>query len=238
MLHPLTSKKMENRNAYYRHPSYYLERRLLQAIKSGAYTTSASLLDQINSLERAKLAQTPMRSVKNSLICSCTLFARAAIEGNVNPEEAFSLSDYLILEIEAFNDIRSLSRYEYYMAQEYVTLVQKARLHNYSSAVTRMIHHIHTHLSDPIRLEDFSLMTGRSKNYLSACFKDEVGITVSTYIQEAKLEESQHFLLLTDMPIIDIASLFGYNSATYFIRVFKKQYGITPAAYRKRQGQL
>lgn len=236
MIHPLTFKKMENLNTYYKHPSYYLERKLLQAIKGGTLQSAYNVLDQINSLERAKLAHSPMRSVKNSLICSCTLFARAAIESNVNPEEAFSLSDFLILEIERFSEIKELSRYEYYMAKEYIELVLKARMHDYSPPITKIIHHIHTHISDPLTLEDFCLLTGKSKGYLCQLFKKEVGISLISYIQETKIEEAKSFLLMTDMPIIEIAELFGYCNANYFIKQFKRYYNKTPAAYRKEQG--
>lgn len=236
MIHPLTYKKMENLNTYYKHPSYYLERKLLQAIRGGALQSAYNVLDQINSLERAKLALSPMRSVKNSLICSCTLFARAAIDGNVNPEMAFSLSDFLILEIERFQEIKELSRYEYYMAKEYIDLVLKARMHDYSPAVTKMIHHIHTHINDPLTLEDFCELTGKSKGYLCGLFKKEVGISLINYIQETKIEEAKNFLLMTEMPIIEIAELFGYCNANYFIKQFKRYYDKTPAAYRRERG--
>lgn len=237
MIHPLTSKKMENLNTYYRHPSYYLERKLLQAIKSGLWEAAKATLDQINSLERAKLAYTPIRSEKNSLICSCTLFARAAIESNVNPEDAFSLSDLMILEIEKIQEIDQLSRYEYHMAKEYIQLVLKARLYNYPPAVTRMIQHIHAHISDPLTLEDFVELTGKSKGYLCALFKKEVGLSLSAYIQEQKIEEAKNFLLLTDMPVLEIAELFGYCNTNYFIKQFKRYCDTTPAAFRKQMGR-
>lgn len=233
MTHPLISKKMENLNTYYRHPSYYLERKLLQEIKSGLLSSATHTLVQINSLERAHLAPTPMRSVKNSLICSCTLFTRAAIEANVIAEDAFSLSDFMILEIEKIQEINQLRRYEDYMVKEFIHLVIEARQYDYSHVITKMIHHIHTHISDPLPLDDFCQLTGKSKGYLCSLFKKEVGLSITSYIQAQKIEEAKNFLLLTDLPILDIAELFGYCNATYFIKQFKSQYSTTPAAYRK-----
>lgn len=234
MIHPLTTKKMENLNTYYRHPSYYLERKLIQAIRSGLSLKAHEILDQINSLERAKLAATPLRSVKNSLICSCTLFARAAIDANVNPEVAFSLSDLMILDIEKIQEMDSLRRYEYHMADEYIGLVLKAREQNYSPAVTRIIQHINTHINDPLTLSDFCALTGKSKGYLCALFKKELGIPLTAYIQEQKIEEAKNFLLFTDMPIIEISELFGFSNSNYFIKLFRRFYNETPAAFRKK----
>ena len=50
-----------------------------------------SVLTEINSLKRTRLSKDALRSVKNSLICSVTLFTRAAIDGGVMPEAAFTL---------------------------------------------------------------------------------------------------------------------------------------------------
>ena len=78
-------------------------------------------------MERARLADSPVRSVKNSLIASCTLFTRAAIDADVPPEDAFSHSDVHILEIEALNNLYLLKKYEYIMLEDYFQLIEKYR---------------------------------------------------------------------------------------------------------------
>ncbi|NMB97098.1 MAG: AraC family transcriptional regulator, partial [Clostridiaceae bacterium] len=124
--------KIEKYASYYKHPSYYLERKMLNALKRGIRKEAIETLSVINKMERARLADSPVRSVKNSLIASCTLFTRSAIDANVPPEDAFSHSDVHILEIEALNNLYLLKKYEYIMLEDYFQLIEKYRQEHYS----------------------------------------------------------------------------------------------------------
>jgi len=225
--------KMENLNNFYKHPSYYLERKLLSAMKRCSDEDVVDILNAINSLERAKLADTPLRSTKNSLIGSCTLFARAAIEANVSPEEAYSLSDVFIYEIEKVKDIQSLAKLEYDMAQEFVDLIRKERTKMYPLPVARAIQFIHENIAEDISLINVATHISTSKEYLSTTFKKEVGYGVVEYIQAHKVEESKYFLELTHMTVGDIANMFSFCNAGYYSKVFKKFEGKSPIQYRR-----
>lgn len=63
-------------------------------------------------------------------------------------------------------------------------------------------------------------------------FKAISGHTVSNYIKRRKMTEASKMLLMSDMRIIDIAVLFGYNSQEAFTRAFKEVYNVTPNTYR------
>jgi len=225
--------KMENISSFYKHPSYYLERKLLSAMKRGLKNDVIEILDAINALERAKLAESPLRSTKNSLIASCTLFARAAIESNVNPENAYSLSDVCIFEIEKIKEIKQLQAFEYDIAQDFVDLILKERTAQYPIPVAKAIQFIHENIAEDISLQHVANHTSTSKEYLSSLFKKEVGYGVVDYIQLQKIEESKYFLELTTMPIREIAELFNFCNSGYFSKVFKKYESITPNQYRK-----
>lgn len=88
---------INNREALFHHPPYFLEQELLSKIKSANLNDTMTVLSEINSLKRTRLSKDVLRSVKNSLIYSVTIFTRAAIEGSVAPEAAFTLSDSIIL---------------------------------------------------------------------------------------------------------------------------------------------
>ncbi|GJM72587.1 hypothetical protein HMSSN036_48030 [Paenibacillus macerans] len=93
-----------NRMRYLRenfvHPPVDYEEELLEAIRTGNEQGAKQALAKINELEAAVLAAYPLRSKKNALIASCTLFTRAIIKGGVDPEIAFHLSDKIIMDIE------------------------------------------------------------------------------------------------------------------------------------------
>jgi len=224
---------MENLSSFYKHPSYYLERKLLSAMKRCIKDDVVEILNAINSMERAKLADTALRSTKNSLIASCTLFARAAIESNVNPEDAYSLSDVFIYEIERLMDIRKLQQFEYDMALEFVDLIDIERTAQYPVPVAKAIQFIHENISEDISLHHVANSTSTSKEYLSTLFKKEVGYSVVDYIQLQKIEESKYFLELTNMTISEIAEIFSFCNPGYYSKVFKKHEAQTPNHYRK-----
>lgn len=228
----LILNKIQQYSAYYKHPSYYLERKTLNAMQRGLTQEALTCLNAINGLERAKLADTPLRSIKNSLIASCTLFTRAAIEANVPPEEAFSHSDVHILEIERFASPKHLQKYEYTMLEDYMNLIQKYKVLDYSALTMKMIEYIHENITDSINLTGLADELKKNKTYLCAHFKQEVGMNIMDYVNYTKAEESKYFLRYGNLTISEIAFMFNFCNPGYYTKVFKKVFGITPSAFR------
>lgn len=223
--------KIETYSAYYKHPSYYLEKKLLNALQRGLKPTAISTLSAINALERATLADSPIRSTKNSLIASCTLFTRAAIEANVPPEEAFLNSDVHINEIESISTLIKLQAYEYTMLEAYIDLVHTHKTSSYTRLIVRTIEYIHENITDPLSLTTIATHLNKSRSYLCTLFKEEVGLTMTDYINSHKIEESLYFLNYSHMSISDIAYLFHFCNPGYFTKLFKKYTGKTPQMY-------
>ena len=65
-------------------------------------------------------------------------------------------------------------------------------------------------------------------------FKEQTGISITEYISNIRIRHCSELLLETDLSISEIADFMKYNSATYFIREFKKQIGQTPGEYRQK----
>jgi YesN/AraC family two-component response regulator len=228
----LRYEKLMNLHIAYKHPSYYLERKLLSEIKRCLDQEALHTLDQINSLERAHLADDPIRSLKNSLLGSCVLFSRAAIEMNIDPEDAFSLSDIFILKIESLRKIDALRDFEYQMMHEYIRLIRTARTARYSLPVTQIIQYIHAHITESISLQNLADHTQKTKEYLSTIFKDEVGSGIVDFVQKERISEAKNYLEFTDLNISEIAILMNFSSQSYFTKIFKKHESCTPSQYR------
>lgn len=233
MSQKLIFKKIEKHNNHYMHPSYYLERRLLNEMKRELRDAAQETLRRINRLERARLADSPIRSIKNSLIGSATLFTRAAIEANVPPEDAFSLCDFCILEIERISNIQILQDYEYQMLEDYINLVHENKIRSYNNTTIRIIEYIHENITETITLDELAKIVNLSKEYMCTMFKKNVGLGIVEYINYNKVEESKYFLKYSNMSISDIAFLFNFNNPGYFSNVFKKQTGLTPRQFRQ-----
>ncbi len=70
-------------------------------------------------------------------------------------------------------------------------------------------------------------------NYLSNLIKKEFGKNLKDILMELKMTEATNMLTNTDITIENIINEVGYINNSYFYKVFKKQYGCTPADYRK-----
>lgn len=72
-----------------------------------------------------------------------------------------------------------------------------------------------------------------SANYLNKIVKDLTGKTAGVMIRERGLIEAKRMLVYCNLPIGDISEQLGFKDFSYFSRQFKKQEGVSPAAYRK-----
>lgn len=72
-----------------------------------------------------------------------------------------------------------------------------------------------------------------SDAYLCRIFKEVTNYTISEYINLYRIAAGRILLQNERHSMTEIANLLGYDSLTYFERVFKKQMGMTPLQYRK-----
>lgn len=228
--------KSHNLDTMYIHPPYFLEREMIDMIKKGDSKNAQRLLVEINKQKRAHLADDPVRSLKNSIICSCTLYVRAAIEAGSLPEEAFTLSDAFINAVEHAVTKKELEKLESEMLIEYCRMISEVNHSKYSNIVLQTINNANQTLTEKMTLKELADKVFVHPNYLSSLFKKEVGISLFEYILKRKVEESIYFIKYTDMPLACIANKFHFCSQSYYIKTFKKYLGVTPNWYRRPNG--
>ncbi|GAA4280446.1 AraC family transcriptional regulator [Gaetbulibacter aestuarii] len=83
-------------------------------------------------------------------------------------------------------------------------------------------------------LEDISLNTGLSQVKLQDGFKFLYAKTVSEYIRHVRLEEARDLMHNSNLNISQIVYSIGFTSRSYFSKIFKKKYGISPSAFKKQ----
>ena len=97
-----------------------------------------------------------------------------------------------------------------------------------------MISYIQQNFMEKISLKEFSEQFHLSEKYISRYFKEHFHITLSQYITHLRLEYAKQLLQDTDTPVTEIAMQSGYQNVSYFIRSFKKAYGVSPLKYKKK----
>ena len=79
---------------------------------------------------------------------------------------------------------------------------------------------------------------GISVYTLSRLFKNQVGLGFSEYVTGKRLDSAKEMLLTTRLPVNVIAENVGIPSLSYFSRLFKLNFGVSPAKYRSEAGTL
>ena len=74
-----------------------------------------------------------------------------------------------------------------------------------------------------------------NRTYLCRLFTEETGLTINQCVTQIKMEEAKRLMDITQKPIAEIAEYLGFSSQSYFQKVFKNQFGITPGKYRSQK---
>ena len=103
----------------------------------------------------------------------------------------------------------------------------------YSEVVKRVFQYIFSGELNYPTLKDVAEHCHVSVGYLSRIFSKEVGESYSEFISRLKIDRAKSMLETSDISIFELADMLAYKDTGYFIKVFKKQIGVTPAVYRK-----
>lgn len=108
------------------------------------------------------------------------------------------------------------------------TELRKSRLIPFEKAVL----FLQEHYREPITLKELSEAAGLSENYFGEYFKNVTGKTPFQYLNEYRIERAAEQLRETDLSVTEISLECGFNDLSYFIKTFRKAYGISPNRYR------
>lgn len=93
--------------------------------------------------------------------------------------------------------------------------------------------YIQEHYMEDITLRTLADEFHLSEKYISRYFKEHFCLTFSHYLNHLRLTGAQRLLETTELSVTDIALRSGFSSVSYFIRMFKECYGVSPLKYRK-----
>ncbi|TWT24825.1 bifunctional transcriptional activator/DNA repair enzyme AdaA [Planomicrobium sp. CPCC 101110] len=90
-----------------------------------------------------------------------------------------------------------------------------------------------THYTENVTLDILADIFHGSPYHLQRSFKKSTGLSPLSYLQQKRLEKAAQDLLATNRPVADIGESVGFANPSYFITLFKKKAGQTPAQFRK-----
>ena len=181
------------------------------------------------------LSRNTLQNIKYHFVVTTAMITRYCIDGGLEPEQAYRLRDFYILKMDSCSTVRQVADLHHEMAKDFTgKMVLQKKSSILSKPVTQCVDYIYSNIKERITIADLAAYTGLSESYLSRVFKQNLGVSISDYIREKKIEKATHLLKYSDKPIIDIANYLSFSSQSHFIQIFEGFTGLTPKKYRDR----
>ncbi len=100
--------------------------------------------------------------------------------------------------------------------------------------IRRVTDYIRANLRADLSIGELAAQARLSSFHFARVFRRETGETPHQYVTRLRLEEAARLLRSTDQTVLQIAIAVGYDNASHFSVQFKRDYGVTPLAYRLR----
>lgn len=231
----LLYKKFINRENDTIRAAYLPELEFYNAIKTGDIKKVRSLCKETLPEKKGLgiLSNNPLQNLKYHFTVATALITRYCIEGGMDFNAAYTLSDYYILSADECSSIRELSTLHLTMCMDYTKRMQNLKKQSVcSKPIAECIDYIYEHLHTRITVQTLADHVNLSASYLSRLFKKEMAVSVSDYIQLKKMEVAKSMLQYSDYSISAISEILAFPSQSYFTEVFRKHTNTTPLNYR------
>lgn len=100
------------------------------------------------------------------------------------------------------------------------------------------IQYIHDNFQKQISIDKLAAIENFNISYYVEWFNKKTGMTPNVYIQKLRLEKAKEYLIDTDLSILMISQLVGYEQQSSLARLFIKHQELSPSAYRKKYREM
>jgi two-component system, response regulator YesN len=161
------------------------------------------------------------------------LIARTAIKSGADPEETLALSHEFMQVIPTLESLEDMCFWLVKITNRLIDLFSYFDV-KHANVIHKATLYIHQNYDQKITLESIARIVYLSPAYFSRIFKKEMGITFNAFVNNIRIEKSKSLLKDNQLKMLDIALLVGFESQSYFTKVFKKTTGVSPFQYREK----
>lgn len=217
------------------HSPYERELAFYSAVQSGDIEKVNRIMTPLTSQGLGMLSKKPLKNLQYHLVISIALITRFCIEGGLDQESAYSLSDLFIQKTDLCENEEAITSLHRQMVHEYTKrMAQLPKNKANSKPVVLCLDYIHKNYHSPITLNEIAEHVNLNASYLSSLFKKEMGLTIFQYISQTRLEASMNMLKFSDYSYADISNYCGYSSQSHFTYCLRTHTGLTPKQYRDK----
>lgn len=140
--------------------------------------------------------------------------------------------DHTIEEINSCPSIAILTAIIGNRLTDLIAMQQKKAGEATQQMIDSMKRYIDSHFAENISLESIADQMHFNPNYIGSLFKQQFGIGFKDYVTGCRIDKAKQLLTGTNLKIYEIAEKTGYGDVAYFIRIFKKETGVSPNKFR------
>lgn len=196
-----TTQRKESEKRW--HAPLINEKRLLDMVRTGNldYHEVLAQAGAVSPGIRTR-SGSPLRQAKYSVVAFITLCTRAAIEGGLSSECAYTLSDTYTEAVDSCMTISQIAAVSHTMYEDFIRRVNRVRREAGISRPVRLCcDFIDNHVEEELTLKEIARRSGYTEYYLARKFKAEVGMLVNAYIRQARIRHSKLLLSGTKLTI-------------------------------------
>jgi len=176
-------------------------------------------------------------AVKVHLIELCALISREGQEKNPVSEASIRDSFTFIESLKKIDSIQELKEWSEELVEHFSNRTGLFSYAGNSQLVISVLRLLAAEEKYNLTLSQAADLLHVNSSYLSAHFKRETGCGFTAFVNRLKIDRSKELLEKTNLRLLEIADLCGFEDQSYFIKVFSKQEGLSPRAYRNAVGK-
>lgn len=214
--------------------AYQTEQALLRMIREGdvQYKRAVAHAEHLFSAQQSAKGRTLPAAVTEATGFA-TLCVREAITAGISADTAYAIGEGYMESMRQCRSFSELTSLNLTMYEDFIFRVRKNRTNPAVSAQIRSCRdYIELHAHEELKLAELAKQVGYSEYYLSRKFKQEMGISISSYIRLVRVERSKLMLSTTAAPIHQIAANLHFASSSHYSDAFRAVVGKTPLQYR------
>lgn len=216
---------------------YDTENRFLRMIETGDTENvligyNAMSLDGLT--EKSRYVNAVYQTPTISLAMVRALVRKAAERGGAGIVEINEITQRTVQKMASTNSMKEMNELTREMILDLTVAVRqhKLQLGKYSPPIRKAVEYLYLNYSQNVTLAQLAAIAGYADTYFSKSFTKEVGTPVFQYIAQLRCMHAAEMLKGSEFSVQEISAYVGYIDSNYFVKVFKKQYGVTPSDYR------
>ncbi len=202
-------------------------------IKSGDINGVNQLFTPLGGKGFGVLSDNPLNNLKYHLIITIAFTTRFCVEGGMERETAYNLSDLYIRQVDKATSVNEINIIHKQVVNDFTNRMNSLKYKkSFSKPTIKCFEYIHNHLNDRIIITEIAKELNLTVPYISKIFHKESGYTITDYIMKKKIEFACQMLKYSDYSAADIGNFLAFSSHSHFISCFKKVMNTTPKQYQ------